>query len=813
MRNLTVLTAGILPRRWPALLCSLPLLLLVDAKATSYDELILRARDGDTAELMSYFVDESQRHPLSSSQIADWLQVASWQQDNDTVLWVWQRYGTQAALPARAFAAVASAERNLHHWPKAIAYWQQALKRAPNEIDYLSALSMTEADAGQFAAASETAEQINHLGKTTDYRLTLAYLRLRERKNAEALLLLTQAKQCDPDDQRIQRQLSELYVINRLSRPALQAAHTLSLPTQRLRAIQLDSAAELVRNALIQTDDLRTRFDTADRALALYRQLSTAWQGVADAQLSLQRLRYDRLGALVAREDYRQVIEEYHRLREARAPLPDYVKPWIATALLARKQPRQALTVLSSIPVPIMRQDDDRFSTEFYALLESGQYHLAGEALAARAAHTPWKTQVWGLPLQQPNDSWLSLQSLKTDYLVDTQDLSGAQQLSQRLATSAPGNQGLAIQYARVLSARGADRQAERILKRAESLMPDDISLETEQAYVAGNLQEWQQMDLLTDDLVARSASSPVIQELEAFRSIHHSWALQVGVNRGLHSNSPVTGSRDVTTSSRLYTPPIATNFRLFSGYQFEQSHFEEGKKHASTPSVGVEWRERDYQAEIAVNHQQVSGETHTGFQLAGWHDVDDHWRITGHLARFSTQAPLRARANHVTADDAGLGLEWRQNERREYHFSLSPTHFSDGNHRIEYQLSGKERLWTAPRVVLDFTPALSGSQNSRQNVAYYSPKNDLSVIPALTLTHQISRHYARAWRQQLSLGSGIYQQHGQATGSTTQISYGHEIEWNRRLTTGLTLHWGRQPWDGQYENTLSAQLDMTLRF
>lgn len=158
--------------------------------------------------------------------------------------------------------------------------------------------------------------------------------------------------------------------------------------------------------------------------------------------------------------------------------------------------------------------------------------------------------------------------------------------------------------------------------------MPDNIPLETEQAYTAGNLQEWRQMDLLTDDLIARSASSPAIQELDAFRRIQHSWELQVGVSHGLHSDSPVTGSRDVTTTSRLYTPPIATHYRLFSGYQFEQSHFEEGKKHASTGSVGLEWRGRDYQAEMEVNHQQFSGAEHTGFQLAGWHDFDDHWRV-----------------------------------------------------------------------------------------------------------------------------------------------------------------------------------------
>ncbi|WP_241602394.1 poly-beta-1,6 N-acetyl-D-glucosamine export porin PgaA [Rosenbergiella nectarea] len=813
MKYRNSLTSTLLLRRWPAILCSLPLLYLVGAHATSYDALIVRAREGHTAELMTYFADRSRRQSLSSSQIADWLQVASWQQDNDAVLAVWQRYGTQLGLPARAYAAVASAERNQHRWPQAISHWRQAIKRDTTSVDYLCALSMTEADAGQYTAAADTAEQIHRLGKPLDYRLTLAYLRLREQKPSEALLLLTQAAQQAPSDRRIQQQLNDIFTLNRLSQPALEAAKSLSLPAQALREKQLDYAAGLVRNALIPIDNPKTRFETADRALALYRQLYEQWQGLPEAQQLLQRLRYDRLGALVAREDYDHVIDEYHRLQEENRPLPDYTKPWIATALLVRKQPRQALTVLASIPIPPVQQDDDRFSTEFYALLESDQYYQAGEHLAQRAAHTPWKTTVWGLPLQQPNDSWLDLQVLKTDYLVDTQNLIDAQQLSQRLATTAPGNQGLAIQYARVLSARGAARHAERVLKRAEGLMPDDIPLETEQAYTAGNLQEWRQMDLLTDDLVARSASSPAIQELDAFRRIQHSWELQVGVNHGLHSDSPVTGSRDITTASRLYTPPIATHYRLFSGYQFEQSHFEEGKKHASTGSVGIEWRGRDYQAEMEVNHQQILGAEHTGFQLAGWHDFDDHWRITGQAARFSTQAPLRARGNHVTADSASVGLKWRQNERREYQLSFSPFTFSDGNHRVEYQLSGQERLWTIPRVTLDFTPELSGSQNSRQNVAYYSPKNDLSLIPGFTLTHQISRHYTRVWRQQLSVGSGIYQQHGQATGSTTRISYGHEIEWNRRFTSGLTLLWGRQPWDGQYENTLSAQLDMTLRF
>ncbi|MDT9091565.1 poly-beta-1,6 N-acetyl-D-glucosamine export porin PgaA, partial [Escherichia coli] len=80
-----------------------------------------------------------------------------------------------------------------------------------------------------------------------------------------------------------------------------------------------------------------------------------------------------------------------------------------------------------------------------------------------------------------------------------------AERLSRRLAATAPGNQGLRIDYAAILQARGLPRAAERELKAAEALEPSNIPLERQQAYVAMDLQEWRQMELLTDDLLARS--------------------------------------------------------------------------------------------------------------------------------------------------------------------------------------------------------------------------------------------------------------------------------------------------------------------
>jgi hypothetical protein len=39
----------------------------------------------------------------------------------------------------------------------------------------------------------------------------------------------------------------------------------------------------------------------------------------------------------------------------------------------------------------------------------------------------------------------------------------------------------------------------------AEALEPSNLELEQQQAYVAMDLQEWQEMDLLADDVLARA--------------------------------------------------------------------------------------------------------------------------------------------------------------------------------------------------------------------------------------------------------------------------------------------------------------------
>ncbi len=169
--------------------------------------------------------------------------------------------------------------------------------------------------------------------------------------------------------------------------------------------------------------------------------------------------------------------------------------------------------------------------------------------------NTPWARYDYGDPIAQPNDRWLTGQSLYVQYLAQSNALPQAQALSRQLADSAPGNQGLQIDYATVLQARGQPRAAERKLKMAEALEPANIELESQQAYVAMDLHEWHQLDVLTDDIIARRPKDRSAQKLARLRDIQHFSELRINAGKGLYSDNPISGTHDLSWDATLYSP------------------------------------------------------------------------------------------------------------------------------------------------------------------------------------------------------------------------------------------------------------------
>ncbi len=262
-----------------------------------------------------------------------------------------------------------------------------------------------------------------------------------------------------------------------------------------------------------------------------------------------------------------------------------------------------------------------------------------------------------------------------------------------------------------------------------------------------------------------------------------------------------------------LYGPPMADNWRLFAGTRYAKGNFDEGKGTSRHLSGGVEWRSRDLQLEAELSGNHYHGANKPGARLSTTYNLTDNWQVSGSLERLSRTTPLRALRNGISANRGEGGVRWYQNERREYQFSAAVSHFSDHNRRQEYTLTGKERLWQAPSLTLDLEPEIAASKNSQRNTLYYNPARDLSVTAALSVDHEMYRHYDTLWSQQIVAGGGRYWQKNQSAGAITLVGYGQRIQWNNVIDTGVMLNWDKRPYDGKRESNLSVTFDATLRF
>lgn len=785
---------------------------LVQGADSLYDQQILQARQGQYAPFLSYLQKYQLRHALTPSQVADWLQVALWAGQDDEVVKVWRRYQVYMPIPARGTAAAAQALRNQKQWQTSLTLWQQALSQAPGSDDYRIGYIKTLADARKDGEALSEARRLVAEQASVAHLQTLSYVYLRLGKSWDQLLVDTQILDRDPQNKTALASLMATLTRNRIDSPALGLANSVELTPAEKRNLQLNAAAELVRLADTPSREEKARYALARTALTQYDAMIAAWHPDPQAAPDIIRARIDRLGALYASAEYAQVIREYQSLIAQQQTVPDWAIGWVISSFIALKQIEPALTLIHQHPSWLTSQQNEEHEL-FYALLDTGQYPAAQRYVARLTRNAPYIRRLYGSPTPQPNDDWLTAQSLNVHYLAATNDLPQAEARMQRLAATAPGNQGLQIDYAALLQERGLPRAAERQLKAAESLEPASLQLERQQAWVALDLQEWRQMDLLTDDVVARSPRDLNTQRLARAREIHHLSELRLSVGKGLHSDNPVSSTHDLSFETAIYSPPLADSWRLFGGHRFAEGNFEEGKGSRRQLFAGIEWRPRDYWGELELSSVNFHGENKPGVRLSAAHDVSDRWQLGGELERISQQTPLRALRNGVSANRGEGWLRWSPNERREYRFSAAASRFTDRNRRQEYTLSGKERLWQTPWLTLDLQPGLSASANSRTDTAYYSPARDLAATAALAVDHTLYQRYDTVWSQQLLAGGGSYWQKNHAAGAITVLGYGQRLRWNNVVDTGVMLNWDKRPYDGKRENNLAITLDANIRF
>lgn len=786
------------------------------ASQADYDSLILRARAGEATPALDWFARNRDR--LDASRQADWLQIANWAENDRQAIEVWESLSAdeRSRLPERGLLAVARSYRNLQQWQAALLLWEEILRRDPELQDARAGWIMSLADAGDPARAREQAELFVREHDNLLSHQVRAYVLRGHGNEWDQLYAVTRLWEAQRSPQRnTELMLMDTLAAARVSAPALEYGIRLGPDPATLRRLELDQAAELVRLSHTESRSEAERYRVADRALTRYAELLQQWQETPEAADAVRQARIDRLGALLARNRHAEVISEYEQLSGDGQAVPPYARRWVASAYLSTRQARQAYLLLEELlaGIPAAQLEPEDALELFFAALESERLPTAGALAQDIRTDSPYHRYVHGSPTPQPNDQWLSGQVLYGHYLQKINRLDLAQEHNRQLSDGGPGNQGLRINHAQTLLARDLPRAAERQLKIAEVMQPASLPLEREQAWVAQRLQEWQQFDLLVEDVTRRSPDESATRQLQRAHAVENMSELRLAGRKGLASGNPQTGSHDLHLQTALYGPRQHEHFRPFIGFDYGRGRFEEGEGSQRIQALGIEYSRRDHWAEFELSNHNARGGNRTGARLSYWHEFDDHWRVGGELERLSRDTPLRAIRSGVTSNQVGGHVRWYQNEMREYSLGVSTSRFSDGNRRMNYAISGTERLYTHPYLTLDLQPYLGASTNSRQDGPYYSPRRDVHLAPSLLADHVLHRYYDTLWRQQFLLGAGYYWQHGEGGDMSLTAGYGQRYTANQVLDLGAMLIWGRQPYDGDQEHNLGLVFDLNYRF
>ena len=825
LRNLPLSATGRLRLLIGAALCSQLLMPAFAVADPAYDALIIQARNGNFTPALTQ-LRQLPAERQTPGQVSDHLVIAGWAGQDAEVLKVYEAQGKNRTLTPQALATVARTYRNQKQWAQAEAVYRQALVREPNNVDLQLGLALTQADGGKTTEAVQRARALVAANPNDpNRRMALGYALTRAGFNYDALFEFDQAFIRAGDKPEVAREYIVALQKARLPEPALRLAAKrpglIDPVTQR--RLEGDLAAERVRMAEFATRSEKERYVIADRALQDYDKLLARWTPDPTAKDDVVVWRIDRLGALKARARTAEVIREYETLQAEGVKLPTYAVRWVAASYLDQRLPEKAAPLYrQAITAPDADVGDrvEDSTALFYALLENDQVDEARTVAKNLADSQKPRVELKGLPIGNPNDEWMDAQQLAAQAGTYGADLPSSEKSLEELVGKAPGSIGLRLAQAEMYRARDWPRRAERVLKETEAQSPRDIGLEMSQGFTALDLQEWRQLDILTDDVVARNPDNRQVQRLQRLRDVHDMAELRVeaytGKSFGGGNNGDagaVSGSRDWGIESRLYTPPIDEDWRLFAGAGYATADFEEGTGHHRWQVVGVERRTRDMTIEAEVSNHSYGDGSKQGAAVSIARDINDNWQYGGSLGYLLCTTPLRALNEGITANGGSGFIRWRANESREWKLTLSPSHFSDGNDRFEALLSGREGLYSSPKVQVDLGLEVGASRNSKEDTIYFNPKSDFTVLPVININHVLYHRYETQWSQQFQVGAGTYSQQDYSTGGIGLVGYGQRYRWNDVLEAGATLSLISRPYDGDRERDLRLLVDLTYRF
>ena len=721
-----------------------------------------------------------------------------------------QRQGAQTASRAASLLAATRAQRDARQFAEAEASAREGMRQFPGNPTWpiLLALILTDANRpGEARAllqspAARRAPQIERL-------LALAYAEERAGERFAALRAYADATRIAPRNNearagtaRVLRGLGGPHgaaVIADAPPPLVEGSDRLPLGAEM-------AAADVRFGNTVRPPEPERRFEGTDAALARLEALLAQ-----DPPSALRRqIRLDRVVALRDRVRMAEALAEADALA-ADVPLPPYVREARADALLYLRRPREALAeyqaVLQADPGSLTAR-----SGVFYAAVEAEDFRTAFNAVDGALADQPGWRRFLDDPSRYPNPDYpgAALSAAQARFYSD--QLAQAWSRITPLTAGAPSDQETRLATAGIMGARGWPWSAAQETEIGNSLAPQTLGARIALAELALTRFRFAEADRRIADLLAIWPENLAVQRLALEARAQRRFVLEMEVKPGDSTGGGSNSSgRSLEAQVRLYSPPIAENWRIFAMGSVATAHPVEGYVQRNRMGAGAEFRLPQFRATAYVTQSTGTYNGTGGGATVDWQPFDT-WRIGLSGERFATSTPLRALRYGITADEVAARVTWRHSESTSVSGSFAYSPFTDGNRRLSGGIEARQRILDLPHLDVTLRGDLFTSSNSLNTGPYFAPSRDFTATAGLAIEHVTWRFYENSFVQALTLDAGSYTQQGYGAGWIGTAAYEHRWRFDPMTEFRYGVQFARRLYDGDSWRGVALVFALTQR-
>lgn len=517
------------------------------------------------------------------------------------------------------------------------------------------------------------------------------------------------------------------------------------------------------------------------------------------------RFHYDYIYALDFRGRTRTVLDQFTKLNIPLEKLPAYIRHAIADSYLAERRPQQAELAFKTLLTEKNYPDMTVYTGLYYSYIEQEKYKQAEQLLKEVDRLVPMYkySQAKGVDkTSHPDrDDYITLQGM---HLAYANHLDQAEKHFQKQVDLAPANEGLINNLARVERWRDKPLQSKQTISRLNGLTPvakDTRINQMQNAQALGDIPEWRKN---TESLLEYYPEDGGViksrKELDDRNRPTISHSTTWGQSKAADSSDSVSGQnglKDREMETRLNSPWIKDNYRLFAWHQDRYGEYRFGDVHDQRYGVGAEWQANRKALSAIFSQSTDGGQAGVRLDWSQW--LNDHWQ---YQLQYDSQANIPLQAIDAGEDGQAYraALTWQKDESRQIGASYGLTDISDGNKQQEFSTFWRERLFDAPHHITYGTVRGFYGSNSQDQTAYFSPSNHYSA--ELNLSHDwvTWREYERSFKQHFEAGVGLYKQADYSARPTYSLQYQHQWQLSRTWQLNYGIGWQYHPYDGHDE-------------